>query len=135
MSRNKFIVVSGCIIWLLIGAAFGLQQLSLVSLNLSFLAASFLLVWFFTVLTFSILDANLMVSPPKLLNYILGGMLLKMFLGLASIAIVAIYYKPHLVVYVTGFLISYFVLTGFEVYVLIGKLRAVSKKMENSTDR
>ena len=128
MSRNKFIIISGCIIWILIGAAFGLQQAGLVSLNLGFLAGSFLLVWFFTVVTFSILDKNLQVSPPKLLNYILGGMLLKMFLGLASIAIVAIYYKPHLVVYVTGFLIAYFVLTGFEVYILIGKLRAVSQK-------
>ncbi len=135
MSRNKFIVLSGIIIWILIGIAFGLQSTGALNVHLGFVALSLLLVWTFTVITFSILDKNLQVSPPKLLNYILGSMLIKMFLGLASIAIVAIYFKPHIIEYVVSFLIAYFVLTGFEVYILIGKLRAVSQKVGNSTDR
>ena len=135
MSRNKFIVLSGTVVWILIGIAFGLQSAGVLNIHLGFVALSFLLVWIFTVITFSVLDKNLQLSPPKLLNYILGSMLMKMFLGLASIAIVAIYFKPHTTEYVVSFLIAYFVLTGFEVYILIGKLRAVSQKVGNSTDR
>ena len=135
MSRNRFIILSGTIIWILIGLTYVLNSIGEKHVNLIFVAIGFLLAWFLTVITFSVLDKHLEVSPPSLLNYILGSMMMKMFIGLASIAIVAIYFKPHTMTYVVSFLIAYFMLTGFEVYVLIGKLRAVSQKLGNSTDR
>ncbi len=56
----------------------------------------------------------------------LSGMGIKMGIGIISVLIVGLIAKDILSEYVVAFFLSYFVLTTFEVYGLIRKLRAVS---------
>jgi len=56
----------------------------------------------------------------------LSGMGIKMGIGIISVLIIGLIAKEILSEYVVSFFLSYFVLTTFEVYGLIRKLRTVS---------
>lgn len=59
---------------------------------------------------------------------VLGSMMGKMFLGICSILIIALYFKEWKMVYVISYFFSYFLYTFFEVYALMRNLRPFSKK-------
>lgn len=61
-------------------------------------------------------------------SYIIGSMLAKLVIGLASVTIVALKFKPFAMVYVLTYFLCYFVFTSFEVYALMRKLRPHSKQ-------
>lgn len=66
-------------------------------------------------------------------TYILGSMLAKLMLGLMSITIIALQFKPYSSVYVLTYFFCYFIFTGFEVVALMRKLRPFSEKGQRST--
>ncbi|MEM6629263.1 MAG: hypothetical protein AAF694_06300 [Bacteroidota bacterium] len=129
MKINKFITLTLGIFFLLVAIAYILSEWGGLTFSLEAVVISLIVVWTLTVIAFALVDRDLTkTKPTTLLNRILGSMLIKMVVGLASIAIVGIFFKPFLKEYVVGFIVAYFILTGFEVNSLIGKLRAVSKE-------
>ena len=61
-------------------------------------------------------------------SYLIGSMLAKMMLGIASIFLVALKFKPFSSAYVLTYFLCYFIFTSFEVYALMRKLRPISTK-------
>lgn len=70
---------------------------------------------------------------PLFTTYILGSMLAKLMLGLATITIVALRFKPYSTAFVLTYFFCYFIFTGFEVVALMRNLRPFSKKGQRST--
>lgn len=68
-------------------------------------------------------------------TYIIGSMLAKMMIGIASIFLVALRFETYSTVYVLTYFFCYFIFTSFEVYALMRKLRPISiKGKRNSHD-
>lgn len=76
-----------------------------------------------TIVAYLIVYTGIHQSAKNFTAFLLGSMLLKMIIGIISVAIVAILFKPFLKTYVIMYFISYFIFTSFEVYGLIRKLR------------
>lgn len=57
-------------------------------------------------------------------SYVMGGMLIRMFVGLISMTIVALKFKPFASPYVLTYFFLYFIFTAFEVVSLMRTLRA-----------
>lgn len=70
---------------------------------------------------------------PLFTTYILGSMLAKLMLGLATITLVALRFKPYSTAFVLTYFFCYFIFTGFEVVALMRNLRPFSKKGQRST--
>ena len=129
MNINKFIAATLGIFFLLLAISYSIWEWGGFTFSLEAVVISLIVVWALTVVAFAMVNRNLTeTKPTRLLNRILGSMLIKMIVGLASITIVGLFFKPVLKEYVVGFIVAYFILTGFEVNSLIGKLRAVSKE-------
>lgn len=65
--------------------------------------------------------------PGAFVQGILGGTLLRLFVGVLGVVIVALTAKAQLVAFVAGFFAGYFVFTAFEVWALLHILRRDSK--------
>jgi hypothetical protein len=65
--------------------------------------------------------------PGAFVQGILGGTLLRLFVGVVGVVIVALVAKAYLIAFVAGFFGGYFVFTAFEVWALLHILRRVSK--------
>jgi hypothetical protein len=65
--------------------------------------------------------------PGAFVQGILGGTLLRLFVGVVGVVVVALSAKAYLVAFVAGFFAGYFVFTAFEVWALLHILRRDSK--------
>jgi hypothetical protein len=70
---------------------------------------------------------SLRQRPGAFVQGILGGTLLRLFVGVVGVVVVALSAKAYLVAFVAGFFAGYFVFTAFEVWALLHILRRVSK--------
>ncbi|MCI4670827.1 MAG: hypothetical protein MRZ79_22015 [Bacteroidia bacterium] len=77
-----------------------------------------------TIVAYSITYSGLEKETTAFIGRLLGGMLVKMLIGVLSIVLVALQFREIRDEYVVSYMISYFVFTGFEVYGLMRKLRA-----------
>ena len=80
-----------------------------------------------TSVAYAIVAKGLEKRPMQFTGYVMGGMMVKMMVGIAVILAVGLRFKEHLLSYALTFVITYFAFTGFEVYGLIRKLRRISK--------
>ncbi|MDX2249913.1 MAG: hypothetical protein SF052_24225 [Bacteroidia bacterium] len=84
-----------------------------------------IIVSFLTGITaYSITFTGLEKSTRKFVTLLILGMMAKMFIGIILVIIMAVAYRTMIIEYVTSYFLSYFILTAFEVYGLMRKLRA-----------
>jgi hypothetical protein len=83
------------------------------------LITSMLTTWVAYAVTYSGLEKN----TNQFVALLLTGMLAKMLVGIITILVVSLRFKPVMPEYVVAYFIGYFLFTGFEVYGLIRKLR------------
>lgn len=57
-------------------------------------------------------------------TYVMGGMLIRMFVGLAAMTLVALKFKTYATTFVLSYFFFYFIFTAFEVVALMRNLRA-----------
>jgi hypothetical protein len=85
------------------------------------------------ILAYAIVYNGLQKSIRMFTSYIIGSMLAKMMIGLASITLIALKFKGFATVYVLTYFFCYFIFTSFEVYTLMRNLRPISKTGKRST--
>ncbi|MEO0899324.1 MAG: hypothetical protein AAFY71_23130, partial [Bacteroidota bacterium] len=91
--------------------------------NFGAVAIASLIAFVPTIIAYSITYPGLEKETSGFMTRLLGGMLIKMLIGVLTIIIVAVNYREVVGEFVVSYLISYFVFTGFEVFALLRKLR------------
>ncbi len=76
-----------------------------------------------TMASYAIVYNGLKIRIQRFMGYIMGGMMMKLAIGILSITIVALKFKESASVYVLTFFGSYIIFTAFEVYTLMRNLR------------
>lgn len=89
-------------------------------------AVALLVAFFSTLIAYYLTFVGIDKQARQFTTLFLLGMGAKMVVGIVSVLVVALFFKDFLSEYVVAFFLGYFILTGFEVYGLIRKLRAVS---------
>lgn len=85
-----------------------------------------------TAASYAIVYRGLKIRIQQFTAYIMGGMMIKMFLGIISISVIALKFKDITTHYVLTYFLCYFIFTGFEVVTLMTNLRA--EKSEGKRD-
>lgn len=67
-------------------------------------------------------------------QYLMGGMLAKLFIGIITVSIVAIKIRDLALPFVLTYFLSYILFTSFEVYALMRNLRPILKERERDSD-
>ena len=83
------------------------------------------------ILAYLMVRSKLGADGKTFMGAIMVGMLIKMLIGLTSVLIVALSFRPVVREYVTVFFLSYFIFTAFEVYALMRNLRAENQGPSN----
>lgn len=91
--------------------------------NFAAVVVATLVSFFPTFIAYTITLSGLEKDTSGFINRLLGGMLVKMLIGVLFIVLVALQFREVRDEYVVSYMISYFVFTGFEVYGLMRKLR------------
>lgn len=124
-----FLLLSGLTAFALCGIAWLLRTEPQVSESWLPISIAVALMWMATSVAYTFSYLGLEKNARTFMTLFFSGMILKFFLGVISVIIVALRYKPFLNGYVLGFFVSYFVFATFEVFGLINKLRAISRKV------
>lgn len=85
-----------------------------------------------TAASYAIIFKGIQARIQQFTGFIMGGMMVKMFLGIISISIIALKFKDFATHYVLTYFLCYFIFTGFEVVTLMTNLRA--EKSEGKRD-
>jgi hypothetical protein len=81
-----------------------------------------------SMVSYAIVAAGIKIRVQRFMSYIMGGMMMKLFVGIASITVVAWKYKENASIYVLTYFVSYIIFTAFEVYTLMRNLRPQNQK-------
>lgn len=133
MSIRNFIFSLIGISALLLGASYFLVREWYDPAALPFIWGAILLSTLSGIISYIIVFGGLDKRIPLFTTYILGSMLAKLMLGLATITIVALKFKPYSTAFVLTYFFCYFIFTGFEVVALMRNLRPFSKIGQRST--
>ncbi|MEL6628650.1 MAG: hypothetical protein AAFQ83_10920 [Bacteroidota bacterium] len=76
-----------------------------------------------TLVAYTLTYTGLRQETKGFIGFLMGGMLLKMLIGIVFVVIVALQFPEVKVEYVVSYMVAYFTFTGFEVYALMRKLR------------
>ncbi len=133
MHSLKFALISfagallfGTTILLLSPTVISEKALPLVILGV-FLAA------FSTIVSYSLVSKGLKARVQAFVQFVMGGMMIKMFLGIISILIVAWKFKDIVTEYVLTYFLCYFIFLTFEVVMLMTNLRP--EKSDGKADK
>jgi len=77
-----------------------------------------------TIASYAMVSRGLKVRVQAFMQYIMGGMMIKMFLGIASVLVVAWKFEAVVAQYVLSYFFCYFIFLAFEVVTLMSNLRA-----------
>lgn len=89
-----------------------------------------------TILSYLILNRGLLARPAKFSGSVMGSMMVKMFIGIISITLIALKFKEATVHYVLTYFLCYFIFTAFEIATLMSNLRAEkSEEKLNQNER
>ena len=94
--------------------------------NLLAVAAALIIMFLATGIAYSLTYLGIDKNAKQFTTLFMAGMVAKMAVGIVSVLITAVLFKEFVNEYVVAFFTAYFILTGFEVFGLIRKLRAVS---------
>lgn len=128
MSTLKFVLIQATMMVILCAGAWYPVTNYMPPGTLTFVLVAICLSAVSGMVAFAIVSSGLESSIRFFTTYIIGSMLAKMMIGLSSIFLVALKFKPFSTVYVLTFFFCYFVFTSFEVYALMRKLRPISTK-------
>ena len=126
MSIPHFFRIATLVSCILIIAAIIIARLGWVEYHAMAVVSGVLVVFVMTLAVYRFAFKSLEENIRRFNTAVMGGMMLKMLGGIVSVVVCGVFFKAHLIPYVVGFFTGYFILTGFEVYGLMRKLRAVS---------
>ncbi len=92
-----------------------------------------LLASFSTIASYALVSRGLKSRIQSFVQFIMGGMMIKMFLGIISILIIAYKFKEFVTEYVLTYFLCYFIFLAFEVVTLMVNLRA--EKSEGKAEK
>ncbi len=78
---------------------------------------------FSTIASYALVSRGLKARVQAFVQFVMGGMMIKMFLGIISILIVAWKFKEIVTEYVLTYFLCYFIFLAFEVVTLMTNLR------------
>lgn len=121
---------------LLCTAAFFLGQSEFPAEAMPFIYGGIGLAAFSTIISYFILNRGLKVRIQRFTGSVMGSMMLKMFIGIISITLVALKFKEVTTHYVLTYFLCYFIFTAFEVVTLMSNLRAEkSEEKRNENEK
>ena len=124
MSIPRFIILTALATALLIALAFWMTQGWIPQYSPYAMSTAILVSFFTGLIAYILLYINLDKASRLFVTSLAVGTVSKMFIGIVVVLFVAIQYKPVIKEYVVAYFLSYFILTAFEVYGLMTKLRA-----------
>ncbi|MFK7969412.1 MAG: hypothetical protein AB8F95_03545 [Bacteroidia bacterium] len=124
MHTAKYILLSLVIGLLLIGLGVVLTTYVWTDYDTVAISAAVLVSLVAGILAYVMVRSRLHADGKQFMGAIMVGMLIKMAIGLSSVLVVALSFRPVVKEYVTVFFIAYFIFTAFEVYALMRNLRA-----------
>ena len=124
MSIPRFIILTALATAPLIALAFWMTQQWIPQYSPYAMSTAILVSFFTGLIAYILLYINLDKASRLFVTSLAVGTVSKMFIGIVVVLFVAIQYKPVIKEYVVAYFLSYFILTAFEVYGLMTKLRA-----------
>lgn len=124
MSIPVFIVRAALIALFLMLTGYVVTVLWLPQISLGAVIFGILVSFLTGITAYSITYTGLQKTTGKFVTFLILGMLAKMMVGIILVIIMAVGYRTMIIEYVTSYFLSYFILTAFEVYGLMRKLRA-----------
>ncbi len=126
MGIARFTLITGIISFILSALGAWIVYRFLPQYNLYATVGGVLVMFVMTLAAYILAYRGISRNARQFTALFLSGMGIKMMLGIISVLIIGLLAKEILSEYVVSFFLSYFVLTTFEVYGLIRKLREVS---------
>ena len=124
MSISRFVLICIASAGLLSLIAFLIGDSLFPEGALPFIVGGIALAALTTAASYAIVFRGLQRRIQQFTAYVMGGMMIKMFLGIISISIIALKVKDITTHYVLTYFLCYFIFTGFEVVTLMTNLRA-----------
>lgn len=128
MNTAKFIALNLLIGSILIGLAVVLTRTVMPQYSELAISAGILIPMLLSIVSFFVVKSNLQAPGKQFMTSLTVGMMLKMFLGLGAVLIVALTFHNIIDEFVISFFIGYAIFTAFEVSALMRNLRAENKK-------
>ncbi|HHG83915.1 MAG TPA: hypothetical protein ENJ82_04135 [Bacteroidetes bacterium] len=133
MPIRKYVLFQLGVVALLLGLAYWPVTTWLEEGALTFSYIAIIISGLSGIVSYIIVYRGIETSIRMFTTYIIGSMLAKMMIGLASITIIALKFKDFATVYVLIYFFCYFIFTFFEVSALMRKLRPISKTGKRNT--
>jgi len=130
MAISRFITISFLLTLILGGGSAWLVSENFPQYNLYAIGGAWLVMFGITLAAYVFSYLGITRNEKQFVTLFLIGMGIKMGVGIISVLGVGLVRKSVLPEYVIAFFVSYFVLTTFEVYGLIRKLRAISNRRQ-----
>lgn len=122
ISRFALISLAGAL--LIGGIAYFMTPVVFTEAALSFVLFGIALAALSTIASYAMVSRGLKGRVQAFMQYIMGGMMVKMFLGITAVLVVAWKFEEIVAQYVLSYFFCYFIFLGFEVVTLMGNLRA-----------
>lgn len=136
MSALKFTLIGVAIVGILCTAAYFIGQSEFPTAAMPFIYGAIGLAALSTIISFYILNRSLKVRIRAFSQSVMGSMMVKMFIGIISITLVALKFKDVTLHYVLTYFLCYFIFTAFEVVILMSNLRAEkSEEKRNENEK
>ena len=120
-------VVLGVGAWFLINSEYGQTAAILVSVGIGLSGLS-------GIIAFLITFSGIQKRIRSFMNYVMGGMLAKLFIGIITVSIVAIKAGDYAMLFVLSYFFAYILFTSFEVFALMRNLRPILEERENNAN-
>jgi hypothetical protein len=124
MHTAKYILLSLVIGLVMVGLGVAITTFVYPEYNALAISVAVLVSMTSGILAYLMVRSRLNADGKTFMGAIMVGMLIKMLIGLTSVLIVALSFRPVVREYVAVFFLSYFVFTAFEVYALMRNLRS-----------
>lgn len=86
------------------------------------------------IIAFLITYSGIKTKIRSFMNYLMGGMLAKLFIGIITVSVVAIKAGPFSMLFVLAYFFAYILFTSFEVFALMRNLRPILKEREHNAN-
>lgn len=120
---SRFILLATSLLILLLSIGYLVTHFLLLQRSFAAIAVAALVAYLPTLVAYSLTYTGLRQETKGFIGFLMGGMFLKMLIGIVFVVIVALQFPDVKIPYVVSYILCYFAFTGFEVYALMRKLR------------
>jgi hypothetical protein len=113
--------------WFPIQSSYGQTASILVSVGIALSGIS-------GIIAFLITFSGVKKRVQAFMNYLMGGMLAKLFIGIITVSVVAIKAGDYAMLFVLSYFFAYILFTAFEVFALMRNLRPILKEREHNAN-